>query len=159
MERTDRIEDKIKKLLALSQSSNPNEAKTALLKAQDLMLKYNLSVDYKKEKIEICTESVTVKHTKYYLKMAALISENFRTKTWYSPDKIIFMGYRDDAVASRYCLEYLIEESTECFSQYLYEQSDNLSYEPKSYLKYIHRQWIIIILKEKGKIKLLIIHG
>ncbi|SCW68249.1 Protein of unknown function [Lachnospiraceae bacterium C10] len=50
MKATESIEEKIKKLLALSQSSNPNEAKAALLKAQDLMLKYNLSIDYETDK-------------------------------------------------------------------------------------------------------------
>ena len=48
---------KIKKLLALSKSSNQNEAQNAMLKAQKLLIKYKLSLQeiesYSIEKIKI----------------------------------------------------------------------------------------------------------
>ncbi len=142
MKSTDNIEEKIKKLLALSQSSNPNEARAALLKAQDLMLKHNLSINYESDKPEIITESVTMKHTKHHIRMAAIIAGNFRTKTWYGFDYISFIGYKDDVTASKSCLEYLISESATCFSKYMYEHEADFQTAYKSYANYVHRQWM-----------------
>lgn len=54
---------KIKKLLSLSQSQNENEAKLALLKAQELMLRYDISA----EKINENHKSIVIElETKYY---------------------------------------------------------------------------------------------
>lgn len=54
---------KIKKLLSLSQSQNENEAKLALLKAQELMLRYDVSA----EKINENHKSIVIElETKYY---------------------------------------------------------------------------------------------
>ena len=100
MKATDSIEEKIKKLLALSQSSNPNEAKAALLKAQDLMLKYNLSIDYEVDCPEIITDSLAIKHQKYHIQMAMLIADNFRTRTWIGRNEIFYIGYKEDVIAS-----------------------------------------------------------
>ena len=40
----EKLIEKIKKLLALSESSNENEAKIAMLKAQELLAKHKLSI-------------------------------------------------------------------------------------------------------------------
>ncbi len=142
MKSTDNIDAKIKKLLALSQSSNPNEAQAALLKAQDLMLKYNLSIDYETDTPEIITDYLTIKHEKYHIQMTLIIADNFRTRTWTGRDKIYFIGYREDVTASKSCLDYLTNESYQCFSQYIYVNEASESINSKSYSKYLYRQWM-----------------
>ena len=137
------IEQKIEKLLALSGSDNPNEAKAALLKAQELMLKHNVCMEHIKSDVEIGIEQVKTDTRKYTARMAVLIAKNFRTKTWCSKGYINFMGFRDDAIASRYCLEYIVKEASGCFSKYLYENEDLIDdgiY--KSRAKYLYRQWM-----------------
>ena len=136
------IEEKIKKLLALSESNNPNEAKAALLKAQELMLKYNISEGNAGTDAEICTESIHISRNRYAKRIAVLIADNFRTKTWLSTQHINFMGFREDVTASRLCFEYLIEESAKCFNDYVYNHKDSFEDNTKSYQNYIYRQWM-----------------
>ena len=121
------IEDKITKLLALAGSNNPNEANAALLKAQELMLKHNISMEYLGHEEKIVTERINVNPNKHYVRMALLIASNFRTKAWYGRNHVSFIGYLDDVMASRCCLEFLIKESTGCFSRYIYEHNDDRS--------------------------------
>lgn len=142
MKATDSIEVKIKKLLALSQSSNPNEAKAALLKAQDLMLKYNLLIDYETDTPEIITDSLAIKHQKYHLMMASIIADNFRTRAWSGLNTVYFIGYKEDVIASKSCMDYLINESYKCYSQYIYENEASLPPITIAYSKYLCRQWM-----------------
>ncbi len=136
------IEEKIKKLLALSESNNPNEAKAALLKAQELMLKYNISEIDNKE-AEICTESIKINRNKFANRISVLIANNFRTKTWVSADCINYIGFREDVCASKFCFVYLIEESARCFSDYVYNHKESFEDKnPKFYQKYLYRQWM-----------------
>ena len=44
-----KVIDKIEKLLALSSSSNENEARAAMMKAQELMAKYEIKREQLKE--------------------------------------------------------------------------------------------------------------
>lgn len=44
-EADNKIIDKIEKLIALSSSDNENEAKAAMLKAQELMAKYEIEME------------------------------------------------------------------------------------------------------------------
>ena len=142
MKTTDSIEEKIKKLLSLSQSNNSNEAKAALLKAQDLMLKYNLSIDYETDTPEIITDSLTIKYQKYHLELALIIADNFRTKTWTGRNTIYFIGYKEDVIASKSCLDYLTNESYTCYSKYIYDNEASLPTITKSYSRYLYRQWM-----------------
>ena len=137
------IEEKIEKLLALSESNNPNEAKAALLKAQELMLKYNISeVDNIKE-TKICTESIKINRNRFAKRISILIANNFRTKTWISTDCINFMGFKEDVYASKFCFEYLFEESARCFSDYVYNHKESFEdSNSKVYQRYLYRQWM-----------------
>ena len=67
--KTERAIDKIKKLLALSKSTNPHEAATALRQAQNLMAKHNISND------EINMSSISETH--FYSKVSVS-----RIKVW-----------------------------------------------------------------------------
>lgn len=114
------IEEKIGKLLSLTGSDNPNEAQAALLKAQELMLKYNISLGYEGTAEEICTKVIRCKGRLGFFegRMANLVADNFRTKVWGMYGKYNFMGYRADVMASVHCFEFLLKDSKEKFEKY-----------------------------------------
>ena len=118
------IEKKIEKLLALAESSNPYEARDALLKAQELMLKHNTSPEKRDSENKVITESINSVFSKHKLLMAAIIADNFRVKIWKGKGYIYIMGFPDDVMASKYCIEYLIKEIIRCFDRYKTEHPE-----------------------------------
>ena len=137
------IEKKISKLLALSESSNPNEAKAALLKAQELMLKHNISMTHMDHKDRIVIERIDMRPQKPYIRMAAIIANNFRTKTWFGRNHISFIGYADDVMASSSCLDFLVKKSSSCFSQYIYENGgEGCKSRYYGCLRVMYRHWM-----------------
>ena len=111
-------------------------------KAQDLMLKYNLSMGHETDSSEIITDSLTIKYQKYHLELALIIAENFRMKTWAGRDTIYFIGYKEDVIASMSCLDYLTNESYKCYSRYIYDNEASLPSITKSYSRYLYKQWM-----------------
>lgn len=81
---------KIKKLLALSKSSNQNEAQNAMLKAQKLLIKYKLSLQeiesYSIEKIKIEDFKTNQKFRGKSWKgnLAQVIADNFGCFLYYN---------------------------------------------------------------------------
>jgi len=112
------IADKIRKLLELS-NNNPSEheAIAAELKAQELMAKYDLTLEQVKHepKSKKIIETVyyhTGKHEmkKWKYRLASTISNNFRCKTlMYGRDEVAFYGYEDDAKIALQVFTYLYE--------------------------------------------------
>lgn len=107
-ESDNKIIDKIEKLLALSGSDNENEAKSAMLKAQELMAKYKIKKEH------ICSQRQEEKPVLYFSAgpfrddwinmVATVIASNFRcrcmTATRYNSGgsfRIRFYGYEEDA--------------------------------------------------------------
>lgn len=122
------ITNKIRKLLALSTSPNENEAKTAMLKAQDLMVKHSLTmrdVEIEEQQEPDVTVGVTT-HTytqaKWKPALANVIAHNFRCHSVGrrqqgrgKSTRICFVGLEDDvdiamAVYS-YAMNFIIKES------------------------------------------------
>lgn len=107
---------KIKKLLALSESSNEHEAKTAMLKAQELLVKHKLSMEEVKEHKDI---SVTEKKTditftkaRWKGRLAYVIAENFGCYNYYKTKRtntIVFVGKDEDVLVCKIVLEYAID--------------------------------------------------
>lgn len=100
-----KIQDTIRKLLALSQSSNENEAQAALLKAQELLAKYHLSLEEIQDQEEIdhtvIEESADKKahRTPWKRSLASCIADNFRCDTYYhgyDTYTTLFVGKADD---------------------------------------------------------------
>ena len=159
---TENIEEKIQKLLSLANSDNPYEAQAAALKAQELMLKYNIELleanvkeDVIIEKFSFKNEERQLRRLTYHLLLASIIAENFRTKTYYGRDYICFVGFKEDAKASVALLDFLINRISYCFDRFLENQKisrpEQFSSFGASYSKYLKRQWIngfIIGLKE-----------
>ena len=86
--------DKVKKLLALSESDNENEAKSALLMAQKLMAKYNINVETTGEETiayskEICQHRYDAAYRK---PLGRVIADNFRCEMYLHGGHITFFG-------------------------------------------------------------------
>lgn len=84
------ITEKIEKLLALSQSPNENEAKSALLKASELMAKYKIEEqDIQKTNPENVIEKMvgityTMMTDQWVLALANIIAEHYCCKAFFS---------------------------------------------------------------------------
>lgn len=100
--------DKIKKLLALAKSPEPEEAKAALLKARKLMAEHKLREEdcLEPEKLKVRKELVGVTCTKrlnsWMVTLSAVIAENYCCTAWRSRKhgmqtvEIGFIGLEDD---------------------------------------------------------------
>ena len=113
MEVTERILEKIKKLLSLSKN-NPSkeEAMQAALKAQELLAQYDLSED--DLNFEKNDRTITYKnyHTgtdrSYKYELVKIVGRNFRTKPlWVGKKNVRFFGYPMDVEASIEVFNYL----------------------------------------------------
>ena len=113
----DKIIEKIKKLLALSNNNpNENEALAAALKAQELMAKYNIDLEQARDSVElreIAQEvySQTGKHEmrKWKYGLSKIVADNFRCKVFCIGTDIVFYGYKEDAKIALQVFAYLYE--------------------------------------------------
>ena len=83
-EADNKIIDKIEKLIALSSSDNENEAKAAMLKAQELMAKYEIEMsqinpDKAKERPIVSYTSPSFRDD-WVVDLGSLIAGNFRCR-------------------------------------------------------------------------------
>ena len=111
-----KILEKIKKLFELSKN-NPSEeeAKSAALKAQELLVEHGLTMAEvddtditKNEKIEEVAISLEPKKWKYTL--AGIIANNFKVKHFYcGKDTLIFYGHSTDATVASETYKYLFK--------------------------------------------------
>lgn len=105
----------IKKLFALSKN-NPSkeEAISAILKAQELMAKHDISLaevesaDSDKEIEEIAEECVNVPAKKWKYTIAQIVADNFRVKFFmHGKSTFVFYGHKTDAVIASETFKYL----------------------------------------------------
>lgn len=110
-----KINNKIQNLLALA-SNNPSEeeAKAALLKAQELMLKYHMENPETIEEdkvITACYDLGTREKTEFVLLLSVLCADGFRSKAVNHMQKIFFVGFEPDATAAKEVYSFLIDHS------------------------------------------------
>lgn len=131
-----KYKERIRKLLALSESPNENEAKSALLKAQALMAEYKISeaevrdLKLKDEKVEIVETDIvfTGKTDPWVFRLALLIAENYACETWYrcyrgrQSSWICFMGLESDVriceSAFTYAVNYIRDKYDDFKKEY-----------------------------------------
>lgn len=110
--------EKIKKLLALSESSNENEAKSAMLKAQKLLIKHKLSMievkNYKLNKSDVKEKITNITFTKAKWKgeLADIIADNFGCYCYYKTrgtNIVTFLGRDEDITVCNIVYEYAID--------------------------------------------------
>lgn len=109
---------KIQRLLALSKSSNENEAQNAMIMAQRLLIKYKLSIkdveQYKKEFIKVDENRTGIKFrgSNWKSNLARVIADNFGCYLFYRTDRtheICFYGKEEDVIICNIMLEYAIK--------------------------------------------------
>ena len=88
------ILSKVKKLLAVAEGSNyEQEAQNAMLKAQEFILKHNLTIEdieFKEDKKEVVDESAAEsgRMSWYWKRIMVIIGDNFRCKAYRSKGRI-----------------------------------------------------------------------
>lgn len=114
-----KIVEKVQKLLALSESSNENEAQCAMLKAQELLFKHKLSIKEVKEfkinnssTIKEKVSAVTFTQANWKGKLAKVIADNYGCYLYFKTRRnhtITFFGREEDALICNIVLEYAID--------------------------------------------------
>jgi hypothetical protein len=113
-----KIIEKIQKLLSLSESSNENEARVAMLKAQELLAKHKLSIQEVKDievinsKIKYHKSSTTFTKAKWKGRLASIIAENFGCYMYFSScrtNTIVFFGREEDIIVCNLVFEYALD--------------------------------------------------
>lgn len=120
----EKVKETIKKLLALANDANDNESQTALLKAQELMLKNNLDqsdIDSVKEVNEPIVVNRVVLQGKPQLwlyRLASIIARNFKVKYYYEPYHngvyIRFLGIESDVDVAEITYNYALASVKHC---------------------------------------------
>ena len=116
------ILEKIQKLLALA-GNNPSEAeaKAAMLKAQELMLKYHIdnpeTVDDDKV-VSVYYDLGSRKKTEFVLMISVVVAGNFRSKTVHHGQRVIFIGFEADAKAAMEVFVYLLNFADSAHDKY-----------------------------------------
>jgi len=106
------VVDKIKKLLALA-SNNPSEeeAKAAMLKAQELMLRYHIENPETVEDdrvVAVFHDLGARRKTEFVLMISVVVAKNFRCRTLHEGQKVYFFGFDADAKAAMEVFVYLL---------------------------------------------------
>ena len=114
----ERIIRKVKHLLALSKSSNEHEAQNAMLKVQELLMKYKLSMEdvanYEEDSFTV-EERVTgfsFTKAKWKASLAAVLSENLGCYCYLKTRRtnyITFFGKEDDVAICEITYKYALD--------------------------------------------------
>lgn len=119
-----KIVSRIRKLLALSQSPNQNEAALAAQKAADLLSEYNLSLsDIELSELPIVDEEVDVSYlATWRVRLAHVVSRSNYCRLLLLPScrRLIFVGRDHNAKAAREMFLYLsssIEENCRAYAK------------------------------------------
>jgi len=113
--------EKIRKLLALAESPNENEAKAALLKAKQLMAEHKISEldikDVEKQEVKNILTDITCskRRNPWVVELSAIIGENYCCKSYRNhrwgeqTQKIGFIGLEDDIEICIAIFKYAVE--------------------------------------------------
>ena len=105
----DKVISMIRKLLSLAQNNNNEaEAELAMLKAQELMAKNDIKVDFSKPE-EIEYVSLECEHKwdcTFKNPLAQVIAQNFRCMMWLWGKQVMFMGHELDTRIAKETFEF-----------------------------------------------------
>ena len=134
----EKIVDKIKKLLALGQGkANQAESELAMLKAQELLLNYGLTLKevsdsdepYEKEVSKSRVKKSTRGFPGWKIRIALVICPNFRVslvlqKGWHGQKDLILIGLKEDVEVCQEVLPFAFTIFNECFHTFLKKWKD-----------------------------------
>lgn len=109
---------KIKKLLALASSCNENEAQAAMLKAQEMLARYKLTMrDVQVSKptqknVQEKRTPITFKKATWKGRLAWVVADNFGCYNFYytqGTHQVVFMGLTEDIETAAAVFEYAVE--------------------------------------------------
>lgn len=112
------IVEKIKKLLALSKSGNEHEAEMSMLKAQELLAKYKLSIkeveDFKvkSSNVQAKKSDITFTSAKWKGQLSFIIADNFGCYCYlstYRTHLIVFLGREEDVNICNIVMRYAVD--------------------------------------------------
>jgi hypothetical protein len=113
------IIERVKKLLALGESPNENEAQTAMLKARELMAKYKIELkEIEGEQQQTVENKKQVEYTskkgKWILTLSSIIAENYSciaygNKTSKFKGYVVLAGYSKDLELCSIVLNYALD--------------------------------------------------
>jgi len=114
------IQSKVQKLLALGQSSNVHEAELALMKANDLILKHNITNFEKCSTAEIVREHIfpNIKRRPMIQKAVALMLDTFGVYVVLNNAEgggIFLYGTKENVTVAKYATDFLICEMPRLF--------------------------------------------
>lgn len=128
------IAKKIKKLLALSESSNADEAALAAEKARELLEKYNMTLtDAEIKSSEMANDDFRIyhnskqypdwfyqKHPRWLMGLHNVMSRYFYVRVLYSGSGfMIYLGAKTDVEVAKYIVQYLVHEIERLADDYL----------------------------------------
>lgn len=131
----EKVLDKIKKLLALSQSPNEHEAQAAMLKAQELMKRYDISLE---QSNEIEYEYLTVQgdngedNSYFRIPLANILAKNFRCKLYLRGNAIMFYGHSEDCEICKNVYDFAYK-TIKRLSNRRYNEARKLGYSTKGF--------------------------
>lgn len=128
--------------MALSKSTNENEALAAVKAARKLMLKYHISMSEEmmenpknqRALLKVSTKELRFKRIslkQHHLVLAGILARYFRCKSFYrcgEVSRIIFIGFEEDAYAALALLEYLIRFMEQGAGKYAERQNQDCSW-------------------------------
>ncbi|MDF2615458.1 MAG: hypothetical protein K0Q47_113 [Sedimentibacter sp.] len=137
-DQNENIVNKIRQCMELSRKAGtPEESQGALLKAQELMVKYNIDLEgikeseKEKEVKEIIDEEFTpIKRNHWWVKqLAYIIAENFKCTSYivnfYNANCIHMIGLKEDVEIAREVFSYAGFEIDKFSKQYAKEKADS----------------------------------
>lgn len=125
----EKIKERIQRLLALANDANDHESHTALLKAQELMIKHNLEeADFyipSKEVQPFVEDRIILKGKPqlWLYNLAKIIARNFKVKYYYRPYhngvEIRFLGIENDVDVAEITFNYALASVKYCAREFM----------------------------------------
>lgn len=154
----EKVKETIKRLLALANDANDHESQTALLKAQELMVKHNIketdiSLINKNEPTIIKRVVVKGKPQLWLYRLASIISYNFKVKFYYmsyhNGVEFIFLGIEEDVDIAEITFNYALASVKQCARDFMQLKHIKRKYKKKYVLRRDYIEGYLSGLSEK----------
>jgi hypothetical protein len=118
----DNVKDKIRKLLAMGQSPNENEAAVAMSKAAELMMRHNLTENDVSERLVGYGREIDTEEKRYRQIIGTAIGEMFSTIAIFRTREqkmFTFVGRESNVAASEDMYHFIVDQLEASYKQFL----------------------------------------